>query len=96
MADVKKIATYTGVGIAGFIGVVLLFALLFALATAFTAVVVWLIWNVLNLHELIGVGEDLTFWQVVAVAAGINLLRSIFSRNASASATATVPPRSRY
>lgn len=68
----------------GIVGVIAFFVLVFALATAFTAVIVWFAVNVCNLYTLWG-GEELTFWQVVGVAVGINVLRSIFGRNTTVS-----------
>lgn len=81
IAEGGAVAGLVGLGI---VGVIALFVLVFALATAITAVVVWFAVNVCNLYTLWG-GEELTFWQVVGVAVGINILRSIFGRNTTVS-----------
>lgn len=73
----KTIATWLGLGALGLVGLILVFAILFALGTAFTAVVVALVWNVFGVHNLFN-QDTLSFWQVVGVGAGINILRSIF------------------
>lgn len=76
----RTTGTATTVGTALGVGVIfiVLFILLFAISTAFTALLVALVWNWLGLHSVFGAGE-LTFWQVVGVAIGINILRSIFA-----------------
>jgi hypothetical protein len=69
------VATFIAVGVLA----VLMFLAIFVLATAITAGLVALVWNVLGLAGLFN-APHLTFWQVVAVAIGINILRSIFGR----------------
>jgi hypothetical protein len=76
----KNVAGSLGLGALGIIGVILLVIVLFVFGTAVTALLVALVWNVCNLHVLFG-ADPLSFWQVVGVAVGINLLRSIFTRN---------------
>lgn len=74
----RKFLEHLGVGALGVVGVALLFVTLFAIGTAITAFFVWLIWNVLNLHDVFS-ARELSFWHVVAVAAAIN----IFSNNST-------------
>lgn len=76
----KDILTALGIGTVGIVGFLLLVAFIFTISTAFTAVIVALVWNVFGLHEVFN-ADTLGFWHVVAVAAGINILRSIFSGN---------------
>lgn len=61
------------------LGSIAVFLGIFALFTIPTAIVVWLAWNVLGLHDVFG-AAPLTFWQTIGAAVGINILRSIFSR----------------
>lgn len=80
MSDtVKTVLEGLGIGAIGVVGLILLVAILFVLGTAFTAFVVALAWNWLGLHTVFGAAA-LSFWKVVGVAVGINVLRSIFSR----------------
>lgn len=80
----KEFGELIGVGFLAVVAFVGLFLLFFAIGTAITAVIVALAWNVLGLHEVFN-ADPLTFWQVVGVAVGINILRSIFSRNVTVS-----------
>lgn len=73
----NKIITALGLGAVGIIGFLLLFALLFVIGTAFTAFFVALIWNWIGLHAVFGLGA-LSFWEVVGVAAGLNLISGTF------------------
>ena len=79
---IKQVLAWLGIGTLGVVGVVLLFAVLFAIGTFFTALIVALVWNWINLHELFD-APALSFWQVVGVAVLINILRSIFSGSGS-------------
>jgi hypothetical protein len=63
----------TGLVGLGVIGIIILVLFLFVIGTAVTALVVALIWNWIGLCTLFG-ASHLTFWQVVGVAAAINLI----------------------
>lgn len=92
----RKILAGLGIAAGGTVAVILLFALAVALGAAFTGVLIWLVWNVLGLHALFGLGA-LTFWQVVGAAIALNLLRSIFSSSTTVNAPSVPPaPRRRY
>lgn len=68
-----------GIGTIGIVGIIVFIALIFALATAFTAFFVALIWNWIGLYTLFGLGP-LSFWQVIGVAAALNLIRGILNQ----------------
>lgn len=70
--------TTAGVAIGVMILFFIFFVFFFLLSTAITSVLVALVWNWLGVHNLFGAGV-LSFWQVVGVAVGINILRSIFA-----------------
>lgn len=71
-----KIISALGIGTIGVIGIIVFIALCFVVGTAFTAFFVALIWNWIGLHSLFGLGA-LSFWQVVGVAAALNLIQGI-------------------
>lgn len=80
MKNAGKILGWLGLGALGTVGVILLVVTIWALATAFTAVIVALVWNWCGLHSVFHAGA-LTFWQVVGVAAAIGLVRGLFRRS---------------
>lgn len=65
-----------GLGAIGIIGIIILIAVMFAIATTFTAFFVALIWNWIGLHAVFGLSA-LSFWEVVGVAAGFNFISGI-------------------
>lgn len=75
-----KILKILGIGTLGFVGIAILVVLLFVIGTAFTAFFVALIWNWIGLHTLFGLGA-LKFWEVVGIAAALNLLSGLFRSN---------------
>lgn len=76
MSDIFKALGITGLGV---LGIMLFVALLFIIGTALTAFFVALIWNWLGLCSVFGL-SPLSFWGVVAVAAGLNFVGGLFSR----------------
>lgn len=79
MSRTKDVATTGGLTVGIILLFVALFVAIFVIGTAITSFFVWLIWNVFGLHAVFGL-DALSFWGVVAVAAGINFVYSLFNR----------------
>jgi hypothetical protein len=82
----SEILQALGIGTIGIVGIIILIALFFVIGTAFTAFFVALIWNWIGLHALFGAAA-LSFWQVVGVAAALNLIGGIFRGGAQVNAS---------